>query len=505
LTRFSSRFGAGGFRRFLDAGVYYESAFFAHAPTETAVGHATLFTGALPQAHGIVGNEWYDRVQKRRRFAVEDPQHRWLEHETPRDGGTSPRSMRVGTIGDEMSLASGRRALVYALSIKDRGAIPAAGFAGKAFWFDERSGDWVTSDYYYEKVPEFVRAFNKARLVEAQRGKAWDLLRPRAEYERRDADDRAFEGSYRTLGRTFPHPLAGEPPESFYAMLKRTPFADELTVQMLEALLEEQPIGRDEVTDLLALSFSATDYIGHVFGLESLEAEDNVLRLDRTLARMFEVLLARVPETELLAILSSDHGGCEAPEALRSLGLDADRHDPVGLIKRVNDGLEQQFGAGSRFVVDFSNPTLWLDEAAIAARSLALDVVERRAAELVLAGPGVAYALAKTDLVRGSVPRGPVYDRILNSFDRERTGNVYIVPKPGWLLATDPRGLTTMHGTPWRYDTHVPLAFFGNGLRAARVWHPVDPRDIASTIAARLAIEPPRGSSGQILAEVMTR
>jgi predicted AlkP superfamily pyrophosphatase or phosphodiesterase len=505
LLRFASRFGSGGFRRFLENGTYYGVAHYAHGPTETAVGHATLFTGALPQTHGIVGNEWYDSKAKRRRFAVEDPAHHWLDHDTPSDGGTSPRAMRVPTIGDEMVLASGGRALVHAISIKDRGAILPAGFAGKAFWYDERSGDFVTSDYHFDKTPEFLRVFNATRPSDRYRLLAWDLLRPREQYERRELDDRAFEKSYKTLGRTLPHRFDGGPPETLYAMLKRTPFADELTLELAKALLEHSALGRDDVTDLLAISFSATDYISHVFGPESLEAEDNLLRVDATLARLFEHLLTRVTEAELLVVLSSDHGGCESPESLHALGVDADHHEPVALLARLNDALEKRFGKRARFVVDFSNPTLWLDEAAIAARSLSLELVERVLTECVLAEQGFAYAITKTDLARGSIPRGPVYDRIANAFDRERTGNVYVVPKPGWLLATDPKSLTSMHGTPWSFDTHVPIAFYGNAVRAQHVLRPVDPRDIAPTLAMLLSIEAPRGASGSVLREILER
>lgn len=505
VSRFAHRFPSGGFLRFWEGGVYYTAAHYAHATTETAVGHATLFTGALPQTHGLIGNEWYDPVAKRRRYAVEDPDHAWLGRTTPHDGGTSPRFMRVGTIGDEMVLASRGGALVYSLSIKDRGAIPPAGFTGKAIFYDERSGDFATSDYYFERVPDFLATFNAQKPSERYRSLAWDLLRPRSEYERRDADDRPFEKSYKTLGRTFPHRLDGGAPEAMYAMLKRTPFADELTLSLAEAVLHALPFGQDETTDLLAVSFSATDYIGHFFGPESLEAEDNLLRLDRVLARFFDVLLSRVSEAELLVVLSSDHGGCETPEALHALGVDAAHHDPGELAGRMNDALERRFGKGARFIVDFSNPTFWLDEPAVLAGGLELALVERELAGLLRAERGIAYALAKTDIASGNIPRGPIYDRIANSFDRDRTGNVYVVPKPGWLLATDPKGLSSMHGTPWNFDTHVPIAFYGQGLRPERVLRAVDPRDIAPTLAALLHIEPPRGASGQVLHEVVQK
>lgn len=500
--RYAGRYGAGGFRRFLDQGLRYESTFYSHADTETAVGHATLFTGASPADHGIVGNEWFDPVEKRRRFAVEDRAHRLLGRETPPDMGTSPAALRTSTIGDELVLATGGRALVRSVSIKDRAAILPAGRAGKAFWFDDRAGDFVTSDFYYASLPPFVDSFNRARPADRYKSRTWDLLLPRDGYVNRAEDDRPFEAGYKALGRVFPHPLGADTP-GFYATLKRTPFGDELTLAFVEAMLAAEPLGSDEVPDLLAVSFSATDYISHFYGPESLESEDNLLRLDRTLARLFDVLLARVKESELLVILSSDHGGSESPEALKNLGFDADRHDSAALREGVNAALSAKFGKGPSLIADFANPSFWLDESAVAARKLVLEDVERAAAAYLAGQRGIAYAITRTDLARGSLPEGIIYDRVRNAFDRERTGHVYLVPESGWVLATDARGLVTMHGTPWNHDTHVPLVFWGNGVRPGAIHAPSDPRDIAVTLAALLGVEPPRAASGRVLSEVL--
>jgi hypothetical protein len=500
--RYAEGYGEGGFRRFLDQGLRYESTFYSHAATETAVGHATLFTGASPADHGIVGNEWFDPLRKRRRFAVEDDAHRLLGRATPEDMGTSPAALRTTTIGDELALATSGRSLVRSVSIKDRAAILPAGRAGKAFWFDDRNGDFVTSDFYFSAVPPFAEAFNRKRPADRYRSRTWDLLLPRDGYLNKDEDDRSFELGYKALGRVFPHPLGGGTP-AFYATLKRTPFGDELTAAFVEALLEAEPLGADDVPDLLAVSFSSTDYVGHFFGPESLEAEDNLLRLDRTLARLFEILLKRVRESELLVVLSSDHGGCEAPEALKKLGIAAERHDASALIRALDRALQAKFGKGPSLVADFANPSFWLDESAITARKLAIEDVERAAAAHLSVQPGMAYAITRSDLASGSLPAGVIYDRVRRAFDRERTGHIYVVPDSGWLLATDARGLVSMHGTPWNHDAHVPLVFWGNGTAAGVIHAPSDPRDIAVTLAALLEIEPPRAASGRVLSEVL--
>jgi hypothetical protein len=480
----------------------FDSAFFSHALTETAVGHATLFTGAEPTAHGIVGNEWYDLAQKRRRGVVDDAARRLLGASSPLEGGLSPALLRASTIGDELLRASGGRALVYAVSLKERGAIFPAGKAGKAFWYDDRTGDFVTSDYYFREVPAFLAAFNARRPVDRFRSGAWALLRPASEYVHAGDDDRPFEQSYRGLGRTFPHPLESTPGEHV-ATVKRTPFGDELTLELVRALLDSEAFGKDEIPDLLAISFSATDYVAHHFGPESLEAEDNHLRLDRTMAGLFETLLSRVRREDMLVVLSADHGGPDSPEVLRARGIDAARHDTATLLEELNDALETRFGTGSRFIVDFTLPSFWLDEVAIRARGLELESIERAIAEAVRARRGFELAVTKSDLLRGTLPSGVLYERIRANFDRERTGNVYVVPKSGWLLATDPRGLTTMHGTPWDHDVHVPLVFWGAQIPAGRVTRPVDPRDIAVTLAELLGVPRPSAASGRVLGEVV--
>lgn len=488
LSRYAARFTAGGLRRFLDEGVRYDAARYAHAITETAVGHATLFTGALPSEHGIVGNEWYDGT--RVRTSVEDPEYTWVGAPTPEHAGTAPTALRTTTWGDELVLASSGEALVFSVSLKDRSAILPGGHAGKAFWYDERSGDFVTSTYYYAALPPWVEAFRARRPQDAYPA-TWALSAPPEDYVH------ASEAS------AFPRPLGAPGSEAFYRALKHTPFGDELTLDFVQALLEAEPLGRDDVPDLLAISFSATDAIGHTFGPDSLEAEDNLLRLDRVFARLFELLLAHVDARALVVILSADHGACSAPEVLRARGLPGGRH-PSGadLVEALNQALARRFGEDSAFVTRFVNPTFWLDEAKITARNLRVEDVENAVAEALLAREGFARAVTRSALLRGELPDDPLTALVRASFDRERTGHVYAVPESGWLLANDATRLTSMHGTPHAYDRAVPIAFWGAGLPARRVVRAVDPRAIAPTLAVWLGLPPPSGSSGEVLREL---
>jgi len=493
--RLAARFGAGGFRRLYDEGVSFEAAHYAHSATETAVGHATLATGALPREHGIVGNEWSERGA--RIYSVDDASEELVG---ARGTGKSPVRLLVETVGDVL-----RRehpdALVRSISAKERAAILMAGHGGVAYWLDDTSASFISSRYYVEQLPTWVTHFAEEDPAERYRKQGWPLLHDESEYVA--VDDRPFERGCVLLGCAFPHAFRAESGERFVHALKSTPFGDELTVSFVETMLENEPLGRDATPDLLALSLSSTDYVGHAFGPESREAEDNLLRLDRTLARLFALLDARVGRGHYVLALSSDHGACESPESLAAEGRDAGRVDPETLRAFVDAGLRARFRVGVELVSDFVNPSLFLNEQRIAALSLDLREVEHAAVELASEVPGVHAAFARSDLIEGRAPDHPFTQRIAQSTHPERSGHVYIVPKEHWLLATKPDPLTAMHGTPWPYDAHVPIVFVGTGAPAQRVARPVDPRDIAPTLARLMRIATPRASSGKELAEAL--
>lgn len=491
------RFGKGGFRRLYEEGVVYDAATYAHSATETAVGHATLATGALPRDHGIVGNEWSER--NTRVYSVDDAASELLGAS---GAGKSPARLLVQTLGDVL-LAAQPAALVRSVSGKERSAIMMGGHKGTAYWLDEGRGSFVTSRYYADRTPAWVEAFAALRPAERYRAQRWELLAPAAEYVA--ADDHPWEqrGAAELSGPLFPHAFGDVTGEQFVHALKSTPFGDELTLAFIRALFDAEPLGRDRTSDLLTLSFSSTDYIGHAFGPESREAEDNLLRLDRTLAQLFALLDERVGKGHYVFVLSSDHGACESPEWFLAQGMDAGRVDPELLRRTVDDGLRARFSVGVELVSDFINPTLVLNEQRIASLSLDLSAVEHAAVELVREVPGVHSAHARSDLVARTGPEHPFKVRMEQSTHPERSGHVYVVPKEHWLLATKPDKLTAMHGTPWPYDGQVPIVVWGTGARAQRVLRAVDPRDIAPTLAQLLGIPVPAASTGKPLVEAL--
>ncbi len=510
MTRFGDRFVEGGFRYFLDNGIHYTDCHYDHANTETAPGHATVATGALPSAHGIVANDWIEATTGAFVYNTEDDRHHILGQEKKAHQGVSPRNLQSTTIGDELVVHSGGKSRVFSVSSKDRGAILPGGHTGKAFWYDKRSGTFVTSSYYYDDYPGWVKEWNAATPTATYKGKTWDLIDPLDTYIARDLDDRPYEGDILGMGRTFPHPLGDGSSKMFNPLIGLTPMADELSLSFTKALFEAEKVAQGDAPDYLQVSFSSPDYAGHFFGASSLEYEDSVLRVDRLLADLFAFIDERVGLNNTVIALCADHGGPEAPEYMRSLGVDAGRY-PLDLFKINNPfarALAKEFGRGD-LIEGHSHPYLYLDQEAVEAAGTTLAEVERFLVGELLAKEGIAFALARSDLLEGRVAGAPLQDMIRRSFHPTRSGNIHLVQKPYWLLHSsgEPKALgietmTAIHGSPWAYDTYVPLLFVGPGIERQTISRRVAPRDLAPTLANYLGIKPPSGSSGEALSEV---
>jgi len=497
--RLRDRFGSEGFNYLLANGTAFANAHYAHAPTMTAAGHATLMTGGGAAQHGQVANEWFDLELGQRVYSVGDPGQPLVGGEGE---GRSPRHLESSTFGDELVLASGGRSRVFAVSIKDRAAVLMAGRKGKAYWYAKSSGHFVTSAYYHSELPGWLRRWNGSGAAGRYAGQQWGLLQP-AEYYRFDGpDDAAWERPEEDLGRTFPHPFPERAGEALYRALPNTPMGDELTLAVVEALVAAERPGQGEATDLLAVSFSATDYIGHAYGPWSLEMEDNLLRLDRTLAALLALVDREVGLDQVLVVLASDHGSAAAPEYLAAHGFDAGRVDPPAMMARLNQALKRRFGVDRDLALAWWNPGIYLDLEAIGASGLAADEVERALAVEALHEPGIRWAFTRSDLLAGRVPGLPEAARVAAGFHPARSGNVIVVPRNGWYLGAERLDNAAMHGSPYAYDTHVPLMLVGPGIGKRTVYRPVAPRDLAPTLSAYLGVAPPSGSIGVPLVEI---
>jgi predicted AlkP superfamily pyrophosphatase or phosphodiesterase len=517
--RYYDRFGDGGFRYLFKNGSVYLNAHHRHANTETIVGHTTLATGADPAAHGMVANVWLDRASGVLTYNVEDARYPILTEgagvdqtteidptqRAARSDGRSPAAIQVSTFSDELKLFYGQRAKVFGVSVKDRGAISMAGHTGKAFWFSKQSGEFITSRFYYERYPDWVNEWNRRKPANKYAGSSWELLNESSTYLFGDADDRSYETALPGFGRTFPHPFGEADGRFFTTLLTVSPAGDELTLEFSKALVENERLGADDVPDYLAVSFSSTDYVGHVFGPSSLESEDNLLRLDRTLAELLQFIDQRVGLDRTLIVLSADHGAPEAPGYLSELGFESAYIDPASFDKAgAIESLKSQFGIGEELITTYFHPYVYLNRELIKQRGLDQGMVERAVANELSRFDGVALAVSSTALRQGKVPDFPIIETVLRNFSPTRSGDIFIVFEPNRFI-NDFDGLTvaSTHGSPWRYDSYVPVVFAGPGIAARRVARRVETVDVAPTLALLIGAKPPSGAVGVPLIEIV--
>jgi len=518
--RFSNELGDGGFRYLMEQGIHYTAAHYQHANTETIVGHTSLATGTVPAAHGMVANVWFDRELNRLVYNIEDPDYRLLTagadvdakteidptQKAAKADGRSPNNILSSTFSDEMAVHFAGRSKIFAVSVKDRGAVSLAGHAGKAFWFSKASGEFVTSNYYYQQYPDWVNEWNARKSVTAYADKSWELMHPQAKYLFGDADDRDYETDFPGFGRTFPHPYGKADDKYFTTRLTLSPAGDELTLDFAKTLLVNEQLGQDNVPDYLAISFSSTDYVGHLFGASSLETEDNMARLDRTLADLFAFIDKEVGLKNTLIVLSADHGQPEVPGHLHERGIDKAHYFDTKTLDKTPAimALKKQFGIGDELIKTFFQPYLYLNNELIREKGLDQAEVEQAVAGELLKYNGVAYAVSSTALRTNNLPNTLMTRSILHNFHPKRSGDIYLVFEPN-VFINDFDGLVvaSTHGSPWRYDAFVPVIFAGAGLPAVTVSRPVTPYDIAPTLAAYLGMKPPSGAIGMPLQEVM--
>ena len=502
--RLQDRLSPDGFRYFMEQGVVYKNAHYQHSNTLTAVGHATLFTGGHSAQHGMVGNYWYDPAEEQQVYCVADSSYRIIGEKAGSNAGASPKNLSASTIGDELVLASANQSRVFSVSVKDRGAIIPGGHLGKAFWYSRTNGQFVSSSFYYDAYPHWVEEWNKAKKADQYQDTTWDLLHTPSSYIAAQQDDRSYEQSYKQLGYTFPHSLSGKTPKDYYSTLRFTPMADELTLDFAEALIKAEKIGQGPHTDMLAISFSVTDYVGHLFGPNSLEAEDNLLRLDRTLAKLLRLIDRQIGLSNSLIVLSSDHGTDAIPEYRKSLGFPAGKHHPEQLIARMNQLLKTRFSTNENLIRAYLHPNIYLNLQSISQLGIKPKKIENFLAQELMKTPGIALAVTRTDLMQGQIVGNPLFKKVQLAFHPIRSGNVLLVQAQFWYLnqSTD---VAAVHGSPYAYDTHVPIMFAGKDIKQPKVVNRlVSPSDIVSTLAAQLNIPLPSGASGQPLDEVFS-
>ncbi|TQK11021.1 alkaline phosphatase family protein [Herbaspirillum sp. SJZ107] len=501
LQRYRGQFGQGGLRRLMEQGASFTNAHQAHGVTVTAIGHTAVLTGAYPYRHGIIGNNWIDGNGKLV-YCTEDARHHYIGEETEEHDGTSPAKLRVDTLGDQLRYASGNRSKVVTVSGKDRGAILLAGKTGTAYMYMDKTGDFASSTYYMQQHPAWVERFKAAKPQDRYYAKSWKPLLPDAAY----ADDAPDPAPSLKSPNRFPFTFyseSGQPAADYYGRLKTSPAVDELTLEFARAAVEGENLGSNAsgATDLLGISLSGHDYVNHAYGPESRMSHDHLQQIDRRIADFFNYLDKRIGMDNVLVVLTADHGFANTAEFSQGRHMDATRIDPKPLRARLEAALAERFRVAG-LVKNAYLPEIYLDYAAIERNKLARRDVEDAAARFLLTQPGIADVFTRSQLEQGVAARSRVGTLMQRAWNRELSGDLMVVTAPYTSFGSGDSGAT--HGTPYNYDSNVPLLMMGGRwIRPGVQAQYTEVVDIAPTLAQILHLRPPAAAEGRVLTEAL--
>jgi hypothetical protein len=501
LTRWETLFEKGGLGRLVKDGAWFQNCHYPYANTFTAAGHASLATGCSPDKHGIVGNEWYDRAAGKEITAVESDRYQPVpapdKRGKKRISGSAPDRLLAPTLGDALKKATEGKGRVFSLSLKTRSAIMLAGKkADGVYWFSTYTGSFLTSTFYREKLHRWVAEYNGARPADTWFGRDWTRLRSDLDYVRYSGPDNvAGEWTGYKQGRTFPHPMTGglkQVGRDYYEAVVNSPFGNDLLLGLAKKAIAAEGLGKNDTPDLLCISFSSNDIVGHCYGPDSQEVLDVTLRSDRLMKDLLQYLDAEVGRDRYVLAVSADHGVCPLPEVVRARGKDAGRISPDTVDAKANQFLNAKYNAGGKpvnFVEAAVYPWVYLNPATLKAFHLEPAAVEEALALWLARQPGIQAAYTRTQLAKGPFKANPVAERVRRSCYAGRSGDVTIVLKPHYLLTN--RLMGTTHGAPHAYDTHVPLLINGAGVRAQVRKDAITPQAAAVILAHALGIKPP--------------
>lgn len=496
LYRYYDRYdNNGGFKRMLNKGFSCENTLIPYAPTVTACGHSSIYTGSVPAITGITGNTWWDREQMRTVYCTEDRTVKTVGS-ISNLGLQSPRNLLTTTICDEMRLATNFRSKAIGIAIKDRGGILASGHsANAAYWYDATNGTWISSTYYMNELPKWVAEFNNKKWVDNYYQQGWKLLYPANTYKQSTEDEKAYEG--KPFGPKFPYDMKNYIGKD-YSKISTTPMGNSLTAEMAKAAVIGEELGADEYTDFLAISFSSPDYIGHTFGPNSLEAEDGFLRLDKELGQLMDFLDKNVGKDQYILFLSADHGVSEIPEFLQENKLPGGRVFMSRITDTLNKQLLEKYRI-SKMIVSDDNYQLHLNHPAIDSARLDAEEIAEWITRKLSDQPGIARVFALEELNEVPLP-STIRIMLNNGYYPKRNGDIQIILLPNHIDAYGNIGTT--HGLWNPYDTHIPLLWYGWGIKTGKTNRETYMTDIAATLAAMLRIQMPSGNIGNVIEEV---
>ena len=494
LYRYQKRYTDGGFKRLLGEGFSCENTMIPYVPSVTAIGHTCIYTGSVPSIHGIAGNNF---VKEGKKVYCTDDDSVKPVGTTSKAALMSPRNLWVSTIGDEMKIASNGRAKVVGVALKDRASIlPAGHNPNGAFWFDDQTGCFITSSYYMDRLPKWVEAFNGKRLPEQYLSQKWNTLYPKNTYTESTTDENEYENGIREgVKATLPLNLPELYKKYGYGIIRNTPFGNSLTLDMAKAAIDGEQLGADDETDLLAVSCSSTDYIGHQVGTHAIETEDTYLRLDKAIADFLAYLDSKVGKGNYLVFLSADHGAMNNAAFLQDRRIPAGSWNASATAKKLNQVLAKEYPEAGDIVKTVMNYQVFFNRDVIKSKQLDFDNIKQTVVNVLKEDTSVLYACDMAKASTESIPE-EVKSRIINGYNRERSGDVVIILKPNFY-AHSMKG--TDHGAWNSYDTHIPLVFMGWGIKHGATTKQTFMTDIAPTIAAMLHIQAPNGCVGKAI------
>ncbi|MBC8053561.1 MAG: alkaline phosphatase family protein [Sphingobacteriaceae bacterium] len=506
LYRYYERYGTGGFKRMLNDGFSCENTQITYIPTYTACGHASLYTGSVPSINGIAGNDWIEQSSGKSMYCTEDSTVNSVGT-TSTAGKMSPRNLLTSTVADELKLATNFRSKVLGISLKDRGGIlPAGHSADAAYWFDDLTGNWITSTYYRANLPAWVEKFNNQKLADKYIKFKWNTLYPADTYKQSSADNSSrYEGKFKNeQAPVFPHDIAASRTDN-YSILRYTPFANTFTLDFAKTAILDEKLGKGDVTDFLAVSLSSTDYLGHQFGPNSVEVEDMYLRLDKDIADFLNYLDNAVGKGQYTIFLSADHGAAHNPNFLN------DHKIPGGVwngtsnstrgLDELNGVLAKKYG-GDKLIRALSNYQVHFNYPLISDKNIDINQVKKDVIAYFKNQKSVSYVVDLKNIANEPIPE-VLKSRIVNGYNEKRSGEIQIILNAGYYQGYGIEITGTTHGTWNPYDTHIPLLFMGWGIKQGKTHRFTSMADVASTLSALLRIQEPNGNIGLPITEVL--
>ena len=498
LYRYADKYSPGGFKRLMNEGFNCRNNHYDYAPTVTAAGHAAIFTGSIPAINGMIGNEWFNQKTGKLVYCVEDSSVTTVGSDS-KAGLMSPKNLLVSTITDQLKIANNFQSKTIGIALKDRGSIlPAGHTANAAYWFDSKNGAWITSTFYMNDLPQWVKDFNALKMPQKYMAEGWKTLLPIEEYTESTGDNQTYEAKLSgEKTPTFPHELAAQAGVNLLEVIRTTPFGNTLTKDFALAAIQFENLGKSPKTDFLTISFSSPDYVGHAFGPNSIEIEDTYLRLDKDIAEILTSLDNSLGKNNYLVFLSADHGVADVPGFSQSQKLPAGVLDYGETMKEVKSALKSAFGEGE-FIRAEDNSQLYLNANIMEEKKVSYAQIYEIVRKTLLRRDDVADVVDLHNLANSTLPDYQL-NYVKNGFNPRRSGDIALVLNPNWFTG---RKQGTTHGSMYSYDTHVPLLFYGWKIKTGETTIRTNISDISPTVADLLNILEPTGSIGNVISGV---